>query len=573
MEKNILEANRQAWNEATSYHQRARKDRLRQGFKDPNFTVFCEDTDGEVMKRLKHIDFKNKKIAQPSCNNGRELLSLMRLGATEGVGFDISDVAIAEANVLSNVASLNATFERTDILEIDNKYNNYFDIVYISEGSIQWIEDIDKYMQVVSRILKKGGILLMSEMHPFVFMFDTDVDIKTTTIDKMGCYFDKGPHKLNQGLDYVGRVQYKSKDWYYYMHKTCDIINAVIKSGIQITEFEEFSTDIASGIQQDMQQRFPLSFILCGVKKWGKNMLFQSKDGKVKQVKENDFKLEKDIQNFVESNMLELLNMEFITSEFSINNFRIDSLAYDIENNAFMIVEYKRGRNESLIDQGYTYLNILFDRKADFVLKYNEVKNKSLKINDIDWEQSRVVFISPKFTDYQIKANDFKNNPIELVQIKKYENDIVELDVIKKNSSINLEIRTDSDDNISKVTKQIKIYTEDEHIEKASEEIKELYFKIKEMVLDWDDIKIEPKKLYLAFKGKNNILDIVIQRSALKIFINLKQNELDDPKASARNISSVGHWGNGDFEIIISNDEKLEYILSLIKQSWNKNKN
>ena len=301
-------------------------------------------------------------------------------------------------------------------------------------------------------------------------------------------------------------------------------------------------------------------------------MLFQVKEGNAKQVRENDFKLEKDIQNFVESNMNELLNLEFITTEFAVNNFRIDSLAYDKENNAFMIIEYKRGRNESLIDQGYTYLNILFDRKADFVLKYNEVKNTNLKISDIDWEQSRVIFISPKFTDYQIKANDFKNNPIELVQIKRYENNIVELDTIKKNSSIKLETKIDSDDAISNVTKQIKIYTEDDHLEKASEEMKELYFKIKEMILEWDDIKVEPKKLYIAFKGKTNIVDIRFKSNGIKIYINLKKGELDDSKRIMKDISNVGRWGNGDYEIVISNDENLEYIMSLIKQSWRKNK-
>ncbi len=301
-------------------------------------------------------------------------------------------------------------------------------------------------------------------------------------------------------------------------------------------------------------------------------MLFQIKNGSAKQVKEKDFKLEKDIQSFVESNMNELLNLEFITTEFAINNFRIDSLAYDKESNAFMIIEYKRGRNESLIDQGYTYLNILFDRKADFILKYNEVKNNNLRINDIDWEQSRVIFISPKFTDYQIKANDFKNNPIELVQIKKYENDMVELDTIKKNSSIKLETRTDSDDAISNVTKQIKVYTEEDHLDKATEDMKELYFKIKEMILEWDNIKVEPKKLYIAFKGRTNIADIRFKNNGIKIYINLKKEELDDPKKIMKDISNVGRWGNGDYEIVISDSEQLEYIMSLIKQSWKKNK-
>ena len=303
-------------------------------------------------------------------------------------------------------------------------------------------------------------------------------------------------------------------------------------------------------------------------------MLFQIKDGKAKQVREKEFKLEKDIQFFVEKNMEELLGLEFITTEFAINNFRIDSLAYDRENNAFMIIEYKRGRNESLIDQGYTYLNILFDRKADFILKYNEEKNKNLRIGDIDWEQSRVIFISPKFTDYQIKANDFKNNPIELVQIRRYENDIVETDRIKKNSNIKMETieNNDKDSLISNVDNQVKIYTEEEHLSKASDELKELYNKFRNVITEWDNIEVEAKKFYIAFKGARNIADVVVQSRSLKIFINLRAGELDDPKELFRNISEVGHWGNGDYETTISDDINFEYIMSLIKQSWIKNK-
>lgn len=303
-------------------------------------------------------------------------------------------------------------------------------------------------------------------------------------------------------------------------------------------------------------------------------MLFKIKEGKAERVKESDFKLEKDIQTLVENNMKELLDLDFITTEFSVSNFRIDSLAFDKESNAFNIIEYKRGRNESLIDQGYTYLYILFDRKADFVLKYNEVMNCNLTTKDIDWEQSRVIFVSPKFTDYQIKANDFKNNPIELIQIARYESGIIEIDRIKKNSNIKLETNTYSNNGnfIENVDKQIKVYTEEDHLSKASDETKELYEKFKNTILGWDSVDLDIKKVYIAFKGKTNITDVAILNKVLKVFVNLKLGELEDPKGIARNITEVGHWGNGDYEIIINNDNDFEYIMSLIKQSWNKNK-
>ena len=34
-----------------------------------------------------------------------------------------------------------------------------------------------------------------------------------------------------------------------------------------------------------------------------------------------------------------------------------------------------------------------------------------------------------------------------------------------------------------------------------------------------------------------------------------------------RDISEIGHWGNGDYQVQVSNDENLEYIMSLIKQA------
>lgn len=301
-------------------------------------------------------------------------------------------------------------------------------------------------------------------------------------------------------------------------------------------------------------------------------MLYSIKEEKLKVVSEDEFKLEKDIQKLVEKNINTLLDIEFVSSEFAINNFRFDTLAFNRESKAFVIIEYKKGKNESLIDQGYAYLNTLLDRKADLVLKYNEVFNVNYRVNDIEWEQTRVIFISPKFTEYQIKANDFKNNPIELIKVTKYENAMIEVDRLKKTSNIRSIITNDNADIVSKVDKEIKVYTEEDHLNATTDKIKELYNDIKESIIGWDLIDVEAKKFYMAFKGRTNIIDIVFKKKELLIFINLKKNELDDPKNIAVDMSETGHWGNGDYKIAISNDDDIEYVLSLIKQSWKKNK-
>lgn len=290
-------------------------------------------------------------------------------------------------------------------------------------------------------------------------------------------------------------------------------------------------------------------------------------------IKEKPFRLEKDIQELTESNLKTILGLDFVKSEFSLNNFRIDTLAFDKEANAFVIIEYKRDKNFSVIDQGYAYLSLMLNNKADFILEFNENLDKTLKRNDVDWSQSRVLFVSPAFTNYQREAINFKDLPIELWEVKRFENNTVSYEQIQK-SGAQESIKTISktDQTIDNVAKEIKVYSEQEHLENSSEEIKELYEKMKNAILNFDNIEIKPKKKYIAFVSGRNVVDIHPQRKALKIWINMTIGELDDPKRITRDVSSTGHWGNGDYELQINSDEDLEYILSLIKQSIKKNK-
>ena len=158
-------------------------------------------------------------------------------------------------------------------------------------------------------------------------------------------------------------------------------------------------------------------------------------DGKLKAIKTIHFKLEKEIQDLTERDLDSILGLDFVKSEFSMNGFRLDTLAFDNETNAFVIIEYKRDKNFSVIDQGYAYLSLMLNNKADFILEYNEIKSKTLKRSDIDWSQSRVLFISTKFTNYQREAINFKDLPIELWEVKRYENNTISYEKIEKSGA------------------------------------------------------------------------------------------------------------------------------------------
>ena len=266
--KLITESNREAWNEALSYHQKARKNTLKEGFKRSDFTLFNRDCDDVLIDKINEICLEGKVIAQLPCNNGRELLSLMRHGAKEAIGFDISDTAIKEAQELAEISGLNAKFYRTDILDIGPEFDDFFDFIYVSEGSLQWFPSLDDYFSIVSRLLKKDGRILIYEMHPFAYFFEQIYGAKDViTVNDFIPYFEKGPYSYENGLDYVGGVAYKAKKCYWFMHKMSDIINAILKNNVELIEFNEYGNEMANNSNTKQLDKFPLSYIIVGTKK------------------------------------------------------------------------------------------------------------------------------------------------------------------------------------------------------------------------------------------------------------------------------------------------------------------
>jgi predicted transport protein len=300
---------------------------------------------------------------------------------------------------------------------------------------------------------------------------------------------------------------------------------------------------------------------------------YKNEDGKLELIRENPFNLEKEIQTLTEKNLKLIFGLDFVKTEFSLNKFRIDTLAFDHDASAFVIIEYKRDKNFSVIDQGYAYLSLMLNNKSDFILEYNECGKSALKRNDVDWSQSKVIFVSPSFTTYQREAINFKDLPIELWEVKRYDNETVNYSQIQTiGSQESVKTISRNDQIVETVNKEIKVYTEKEHLEVASPEILELYETIKNTITNLDGIELKPTKKYIAFVSNTNIADIHVQKKALKMWINMSHGELDDPKELARNVASIGHWGNGDYELQIRDDENIEYIMSLIKQSYKKNK-
>ena len=297
-------------------------------------------------------------------------------------------------------------------------------------------------------------------------------------------------------------------------------------------------------------------------------ILYRNDRGNLKEVKEVPFKLEKHLQKLLEDNLATSMGLTLVKSECVIKNKRFDTLAFDEENKSFVIIEYKRDRSSSVIDQGFAYLHTMLENKAEFILEINERCNRHFKRDNISWEQTKVIFFFFSFNDNQKISTKFKDIAIELIEVKQFKDGHIIINSLKDNSSqVSVKAITQNNKVFESVTREIKVYTEEDHINKCSDRIKELYEDLKSAILNLDSsIEIVAKKLYIAFKQSTNICDVEIHKNMLKIYLNAKWGTIDDPKHLFQNVRNKGHWGNGEYRVEINNDDNIGYIIDLIKQ-------
>ena len=303
--------------------------------------------------------------------------------------------------------------------------------------------------------------------------------------------------------------------------------------------------------------------------------IFTINSGRFSSVSEIPFKLEKDLQDLVEKNLKEVFSYDFVTSEFQLSGLRIDTIAFDKESSSFVIIEYKREKSFSVVDQGYAYLSLLLNNKAEFILSYNETQSTPIKKQDVDWSQTKVIFIAHSFTPYQLQAIEFKDLPIELWEVKKFSNNTILFNQIQspeKNESIS-KLGSKSDV-IRSVSREIKTYSEEYHFQKnGSKKTIALYEKLRNKILMLgDEIKPVYRKMYIAFKSKSNFVYINMQKNVLHVDITLRPNKLNDPKKIVRDMSKIGHYGAGYSRITVKNSNDIQYLIFLIEQGYLKSK-
>lgn len=302
--------------------------------------------------------------------------------------------------------------------------------------------------------------------------------------------------------------------------------------------------------------------------------IYKQEGNRLISIKEKRVDLEKSVQTVVEENLNDVFGLSFVTSEFALNNLRMDTLAFDEESKSFVVIEFKKDKSFSVIDQGYAYLALLLNNKADFVLEYNEKCYKNLRKDDIDWSQSKVIFIASSFTKYQQEAIGFQDLPIELWEVKKYDEDLVAFNqVVASEKSESIRTVAKSQD-FERVSREIKQYSLDDHIKPTWNVAQELFDEFSQRVVELDSrFEIKPVKIYIGFRiGKRNVINVKARSSKLILeLLRTQPQDLKDPEKKVKYYKNSYKYYNQHVSFLnIENEDDIDYAMLLVKQVYKK---
>lgn len=295
--------------------------------------------------------------------------------------------------------------------------------------------------------------------------------------------------------------------------------------------------------------------------------IFKTVSGRLRKLSVLHLDKEKSLQQLVEDNLLEVLELRFLASEY-VTTFggRIDTLAVDTDG-APVIIEYKRNKNENVINQALSYLKWLKTQKPGFFEKLmidKLGKDLAEKIK-LDWHNPRVICIAESYSKFDIDTVEVVPLRIELLKYRYYSDGIFSLEPVAVTAEESEETASITQQKGKKAKDQGPPAIE-ELATKGNPAIRKLFSDLRERILSLDKGIVEKATAYyVAFRTSNNFAEVMIQKSKLRI--HLRPVDYNDPQGIVTKIPEGYNWTMSR-RVYLDSAENLEYVMGLIEQSY-----
>ncbi|HRF60893.1 MAG TPA: DUF5655 domain-containing protein [Fimbriimonadaceae bacterium] len=289
--------------------------------------------------------------------------------------------------------------------------------------------------------------------------------------------------------------------------------------------------------------------------------LFSLTSGKAEECHPVAYKLEREVQDLFEANLVELLGVRMVASEFSTGQGgRIDTLGID-ENGFPVVIEYKLDKNRTVINQGMSYMAWLRSHKAEFWKAVFERLGKEAA-DAIDHSSIRLICIATDFTRDDLGAYELMPSNIDLVRYRRFGPSHLLLERIT--STETTAAASPSSTAKAGVDKSISQW-----LEEAKPETKSLFESLRQAILgQGEDVSEKATKLYVAFKRTRNFATVTYASSSnLNLYLHVNVDDIA-MRDGLRDVRKIGHWGTGDLEVKVKSPQDIAAALPLIQQAY-----
>ncbi|MEW1699012.1 DUF5655 domain-containing protein [Streptomyces sp. NPDC091278] len=262
------------------------------------------------------------------------------------------------------------------------------------------------------------------------------------------------------------------------------------------------------------------------------------------------------VQRLVEASMKTLLGVTFLASEYStgpVHAGRIDSLGLDA-NGAPVVVEYKRGTDPGVINQGLFYLSWLMDHRSEFEHLVRD-RLGATAAAQVLWSGPRLICVAGDYTRYDLHAVREHRRSIDLVRYRFFGADFIGLETLAAATGRPTQSRP-----VRRTGLERALRGRMADLAAAADEV---------LLGLGDGITKVQRKHYNAYRRLRNFASVCPpQRTKVHVYLTLDPAEIDLVPDFTRNVRGLGHHGTGDLEVRLRTEADLERARELFRASY-----
>ncbi len=256
-----IQSNKEAWSKISEEHYNNFKSEFLNG--NPQLNAYIQNEVGDIT---------GKKVLHLQCNTGADSLVLARTAeSVTGVDLVPENVYFAK-KMATELGVTNTSFIESDLMKLSEIHDEKYDVIFTSEGVLGWLPDLNIWARTIRKLLNEDGYLYVFDTHPFSFTFD-ESKLSKDIYEIKYPYFSTAPDIDNTIGGYASEIK-DGVETYFWNHTVSDIINSLIKAGLHIEFFNEYSENFfdIGGMQNSPKQglfeykhnvdKYPMSFSL-----------------------------------------------------------------------------------------------------------------------------------------------------------------------------------------------------------------------------------------------------------------------------------------------------------------------